>query len=172
MSWLATSAVTTVSLVSLYFGYALGDRSKPYTREFGVASALNPAECGLPSGPVPDVIRVGDCVGPLWTITRHKVCDVTEGNKFVTRWLIDENRNIEHLSPVLSQFTGGAMANNPLLRKTFIQPPIHPGWVSYGSEVCFECPVKAYLLNGMRNPLHQIAPVCVNDNSIEYRVEP
>ena len=160
-----------VGVVAFYYGYKLGDRSKPYSRVFGVADARNPAECDLPPGPVPAVIRAsgGDCVGPDWKLTHHKHCNVTPSNPYVRRKIIDRDGNVTNLPLVLSQFVDGQKPVRTY--KTFIQPPLPPGWVSYRASVCFECTTDAFLMEGMINPLHRVAPVCVNELSIEYRVE-
>jgi hypothetical protein len=167
----ASSLMVSAIFASFYYGFQFADRSRPYIREFGVAGSLNPAECGLDWAAPPEGIHVGDCVGPEWTVTRHKACDVTPRNPYVKRWIIDRDGRAIDLPTIPSQFTGGAMAGNPRMRKTFIQPDVPFGWVSYRAKVCYACPTNAFLLRGTLNPIHLLDPVCVDDLSIEYRVE-
>ena len=62
---LASTVMISAIFVSFYYGVQLADRTRPYVREFGVASALDPAECGLVAAAPPEGIHVGDCVGPV-----------------------------------------------------------------------------------------------------------
>jgi hypothetical protein len=157
--------------VSFYYGFQLADRGKPYLREFGIAESLDPAECGLNPAAPPKGIHVGDCVGPEWHVKRLKSCDVTPLDPNVKRWLIASNGAVVDLPTIPSQFVAGEMAKAPRMRKTFIQPDVPPGWVSYRARVCYACPTNAFLLRGAVNPIQLIDPVCVDDLSIEYRVE-
>ncbi len=159
-----------VFAATFYYGYKLGDRSKPYDRVFGLVIPENPTDCGLPPGPVPDVILAsgGGCNRQEWTIERHKVCNVTRNDPVVRRWLIDKDGKVIKLPIIKSEQVNGIV---PRMSKTFIQPEVPPGWVSYRAQVCLECKTDAFLMNGMVNPMHRLFPVCVDGLSTEYRAE-
>jgi hypothetical protein len=158
-----------IGVVAFYYGYKFGDRSKPYDRIFGLVTPESPTECGLPPGPTPNVILVGGCNRQEWTVERHRVCNVTPRDPYVYRWLVDEKGTVTRLPVIRSLQVNGEV---PRMSKTFIQPHVFtPGWVSYRARVCLECPTDAFLMHGMVNPLHRIAPVCVDQGSTEYWVE-
>jgi len=157
-----------VGVVAFYYGYKLGDRSKPYDRIFGLVTPDSPTECGLPPGPTPNVILVGGCNRQEWTVERRKACDVTPNDPVVRRWLVDTNGDVVKLPVIMSEQVNGQV---PRMSKTFIQPKVAPGWVSYRARVCVECRTDAFLMNGMVNPIHRIAPICIDGLSTEYRVE-
>ncbi len=159
-----------VGVTTFYYGYKFGDRAPPYDRIFGIITPVNPSECGLPSGPIPEVISAsgGDCVRQEWTIDRHKVCNVDPSDPVVRRWLIDEIGSDYKLPVIKSEQVNGQV---PRMSKTFIQPKVTPGWVSYRARVCLVCPTDAFLMEGMLNPLQRLFPVCVDRLSTEYRVK-
>jgi hypothetical protein len=168
MNWVRTVFVLIIFCGSFYYGYALGDRDQPYHRLFGVAEAVDPTECGLPPGPTPEVIHIGDCVRTEWTIERHRVCDVSPRRPIVERRVTDRSGTTVALPIIRSQQVNGIA---PRMSKTFVQPEVAIGNVSYGANVCLACPTNAFLLKGRTNPIHLIWPLCIDENSIEYEVK-
>jgi len=161
-------ALGAVGLVAFYYTYKFSDRAKPYDRIFGLVTPESPSECGLPPGPTPAVVMVGGCNRQEWTVDRHKVCNVTRNDPVVRRWLVDENGRVIKLPVIPSEQVGGQV---PRMSKTFVQPQVSPGWVSYRARVCLECTTDAFLMRGMVNPIHLIYPICIDELSTEYRVE-
>ncbi len=149
----------------------LSDRTKPYVRisEESFSVPTSPSNCGKPDGPVPLFIRTGDCVTVKWRTVFYKdTCFVSPLRPYVLRKIVDHSGRQIDLPRIPSQFKPGVMqvVAGTNLSKSYIQPQVDPGKITYTAEVCYICPMK----NGMDNPIDWIFPRCVTDGHISYYV--
>lgn len=130
------------------------DRDPPYVRESGTVDPVNESGERILGG---NIVQGGDIIVD-WKIRVRKACPPsTKYNVF--RMIVDAKGKQHRYDPISSLY--GQHTPSEIKRSLPLPDEIAVGPAQYRVSACFAC-----------NPTHYLAPVCVDEPRLEFKVNP